>query len=60
MDEAKLYEAIGRKQMAIEFKDAAYAQLLDALQQVVSGQLAPEKIEVDTANQRWRVIDDPR
>jgi hypothetical protein len=53
MTESQLYEQLGRKQAEVDRLALAYAQLLLLLSQVLSGEVAPERVTVDLARQTW-------
>lgn len=62
MTESELYEQLGRKQAEVERLALAYSHLLLLLSQVLSGEVAPERVTVDLARQCWerRAADGPQ
>jgi hypothetical protein len=62
MNEAKLYEALGRKQAQVEAQDQAYTELIHLLARVVSGEVARARVVVSLADRTWTLAagaDDP-
>lgn len=59
MSEQELYEALGRKSMALESLQAEYAKLLQVMAHVAAGDIAPERITVDMASRTWQVVAAP-
>ncbi len=55
MNEAKLYEKIGRLQSDLDAMNANYDQLLAVLANVASGATDPERVSVDLAARSWAV-----
>jgi len=55
MNEAALFESLGRKQAQLEAQDAAYTDLLRILARVQSGDITPDRLSVDLAARRWTV-----
>ena len=53
MNEAQLYESLGRKQADIECRAMQYARLLALLGQVCSGEIEACRVRVDLATQSW-------
>lgn len=53
MNEAKLYEALGRKQAQIEAQDQAYTDLIQLFARVVSGEIPIARVAVDPVNRTW-------
>ncbi len=49
----ELYEALGRKQAALDAMNVEYDRLLSLLQQVVSGKISPGRVTVDTEKRTW-------
>lgn len=56
MNEAKLYETLGRKQAQLEAQDAAYNQLLGLLADVVTGFVTPDRILVNLTDRTWTLV----
>lgn len=50
-----LHEMLGRKQFDLENLSAEYDRLLAVLGQVVSGEIAPERVSVDLTARNWKV-----
>jgi hypothetical protein len=55
MTEAQLYEKVGRQQVLIESQDAAYTALIRLLAQVVSGEVARDRVTVNLAARTWAI-----
>ena len=53
MNEAQLFEMLGRKQARIEGMDASYDALLALLADVVSGRCAPSRVLVNLTDRSW-------
>lgn len=53
MTEKDLYEQLGRKQAEIDRRALAYAELLLLLSQVLTGEVAGDRVTVDLARQTW-------
>ena len=56
MNESQLYEALGRKQALIESQNLEYGRLLELLANVVSGNIAPERVTVDLVARTWKFV----
>ena len=50
-----MYAVIGRKQTELDNLNVEYDRLLFILAQVLSGQLAADKVTVDIPGRRWTV-----
>lgn len=58
MTESQLCEKIGRMQLAIETKDAAYTQLLNVLAGVIKGEIDTSRVMVNLTASGWTVAPD--
>lgn len=56
MTEAQLFEALGRKQAALDTLLTEYDRLLSLLEQVVDGRIDSHTVRVDLAGRRWEVV----
>lgn len=54
MDEAKLYEQLGRKQAALEQLNASYDALLALLARVISGEVTRQQVLVNLTDRCWQ------
>lgn len=58
MTEDQLYAKIGRQQVELENMHAQYNSLLNALEQVGSGAISPERVSVDLKARSWMIAPD--
>lgn len=56
MSEAKLFEAIGRKQNQIEHLDAQYSHLLSHFAKVITGEIATERVLINLTERSWSIV----
>lgn len=56
MDEALIFEKIGRLQVELESMNVEYGKLLAALDRVRSGEVLPAQLAVDLQSQTWVIL----
>lgn len=53
--DAKLYEALGRKQAQIEHLDAQYGHLLAHFAKVINGEIETERVLINLTARSWSI-----
>lgn len=56
MNEAQLYELLGRKQADLEALHREYDRVLALLSHVLSGDVHGSRVRVDLAGRRWEIV----